>query len=77
MLSRKRRDGQSKMATKKTSRKSKKKSGQQIVKTAKNLAAEKSAGKRTSKVERGTSGTGPRIASAAGGAKKPKEKPCD
>jgi hypothetical protein len=76
-LSRRRRDGRSKMMTKKTPKKSKKKSGHRTAKTAKNLAAETAAGKRTSKVERGTSGTGPRINGASGGAKKPKGKPCD
>ena len=66
------------MVAKKTSKKSTKKSAsKRHPKTAKNVAAEKAATKRTDKVQRGTSGTGPRIAGTAGRAKKAKEKSCD
>jgi hypothetical protein len=58
---------------KKTSKKATKKSSKRSAKTAKNLAAEKAAAKRTTKVERGTSGTGPRIAGTAERPKKAKE----
>ncbi|MGB8481629.1 MAG: hypothetical protein WCE63_22730 [Acidobacteriaceae bacterium] len=66
------------MVAKKTSKKSTKKStSKRTAKTAENVAAEKAATKRTAKVQRGTSGTGPRIAGTVGRAKKAKEKPCD
>ena len=72
-----RRKGRSKMVVKKASKKPTKKSVRKTVQVGKKRATDKAASVRTAKVQRGTSGTGPRIASTAGRTKKAKEKPCD
>jgi len=81
---RKRREGRLKIVAKKASKKSTKKSSKRTTQTGKKRATDNAATKRAAKVQRGTSGTGPRtsgteprIAGAAGRAKKAKEKSCD
>jgi hypothetical protein len=63
------------MVAKKQSKKSTKKLAVKASQTGKKRAPKKVENARNAKVERGTSGTGPRITGAAGRAKKAKEKP--